>query len=258
MKKYTKLLLLFLLTITLTGCRFLKPKPVVEPTSEPVKVMITSADIETMEKARDAIFDVEKESLKVSDLTDAERGAVARKLVVYYQEKSGTEMAKEYNKYFGEGEVVFEDIPCFEKHNKEEEQTLLIFDKEQDKYITNPNHPGHGGGGQVSTQVKMIADSYSVDGETYIYNAKVLFYGPFWCYDVGGCEYGKAYKSAKDAKNETNPLADISANYMKETDGPPTADIDKVMEDVKDKLDTYQFIFEKIDGNLVFKEYKKA
>lgn len=258
MKKFKTLLLLLLLTITLTGCNLLKPKPINEPTKEPEKVSITSADIETMEKARDAIFNVEKESLKVSDLTDAERGEVARRLVVYYQERSGSEMTKEFNKYFGEGEVVYEDIPCFAEHSKEEEKTLYIFDKEQDKYITNPNHPGHGGGGKVTTQVKMILDSYSVEGDSYVYNAKVLFYGPFWCHDVGGCEYGKAYKSATDAKNETNPLADISANYMVTGDGPPTADMDKVMEDVKDKLDTYKFIFEKQDGKLIFKEYKKA
>ena len=258
MKKYQKLCLLLLLTITLTGCNLLKPKPNNEPTKKPEQATITSTDIATMEKASEAIFNTEKESLKVSDLTDKERGEVARNLAVNFQEKSGSEMAKEFNKYFGEGEVVYEDIPCFEKHTSEEEQTLFIFNKEQDKYIFNPKHPGHGGGGKVSTQVKMILDSYAIEGDSYIYNAKILFYGPFWCHDVGGCEYGKAYKSATDVKNEVNALADISANYMVEGDGPPTADMDKVMEDVKDKLDTYQFIFEKQNGNLIFKEYKKA
>ena len=255
--KRIKYILLIICLILITGCSIIKQNQT--PTKN-TKTTITFEEMKTMEKVTRVILDDERESLKISDLTDEERGKIAINLVDNYTETSGTEMTKNFQKYFGENTTVtYKDIPCFMKHDNPEEQTMLIFDKEKDKYVYNDKHPGHGGGGNVSTQTMVELESMEVEGDTYTYNAKVLFYGPFWCHDTGGCEYGKAYKTGKDLKNETNPLVDITKEYTKENyEGLPETDMDKVMEDYKEKLDTYQFIFEKTSKGLIFKEYKKA
>ena len=246
---------------TLTGCSFTKEK-VKEPTLVE-KVVVTSEEEKTLEKISKLVFNVEKEELKVNDLTGEEKGSLAVELTEgRFLDTSGSEMTSLFKKYFGDGQKPeYGDIKCFMKHEKESEQTLYYFDKDKDKYVYNEEHPGHGGGGNAFIGSEEVFDSLEIIDKEYHYKAKVLFYGTAMCHDIGPCEYGKAYKSYSSAKNETDPLTTIDNNnkYSEEDymTGLPIVHLDKVIEDYKDQLDTYEFIFVKEHNNLVFKEYHK-
>lgn len=252
--------LVLLIALVSTGCSLKKDEK--RPTLVE-KVTVTEQDMETFKKVSEAIFNVEKEELKIKDLTPEENGKIAVGFYGYFTDTSGTEMTNNYRKYFGEDlKVEYEDIMCFIDHGSKEENVMLYFDKEKDRYVYNDKHPGHGGGGEEFIGSKMAFDSVDIISNEYHYKAKVLFYGTAVCHDIGPCDYGKAYKSYSDAKNGTNSLVEIDNNDKYVDNDPmaqfPTVDIEQVVEDYKDKLDVYEFIFVREKNNLVFKEYKKA
>lgn len=248
------IVLLFLVTGCLGGNTI---NEVVEP------IKITAEDMETMEKVSDLAFVIDKDSLEVKNYTEKQKAEIARNTAENgYLSTTGTEMTKTFQKYFGKDQTVtFDDINCFMTHSNADEQVLFIFDKNQDKYIYNDKHPGHGGGGNAHYEYKIGFDSVEVKGDTIQYKVKVLFYGQVLCQDIGPCEYGKAYKTYNDAKNDTNILVDIeNSKYTTkdpETDFPIT-DLDSLFKDYKDSLNTYTFTFNKEDSRLVFSSYKKA
>ena len=258
-RKVLFVLVVLLSVLCLTGCNFKKEK-VDEPTLVE-QVVITSEEYETLGKISNLVFNVEKEELKVSDLTEEEKSEIARDLTEgRYTEISGKEMTKKFQQYFGEDQTVkYTDMNCFMKHNKEEEQVLYYFDQEKDKYVYNEQHPGHGGGGVAFIGNEMTFDQLGIVDKEYHYSVKVLFYGEAMCHDIGPCDYGKAYKSYTDAKNGTNPLTEIDNNTKYTTtdymSGLPEVHLDKVIEDYKEELNTYEFVFVKEKGNLIFKEY---
>ncbi|MBP5679031.1 MAG: hypothetical protein J6X28_04310 [Bacilli bacterium] len=261
-KKIFYIVLLGIITLSMTGCLGGGTTP---PAEKLFKTVITANQLDTMEEITGLAFVEEKEELAVSDFTEEKKSEIARFLIKdkALEEVSGSSMTQEFQKYFGEDQTIeFTDVKCNMEHDSEEEQTIYIFDKEKDKYVYNEKHPGHGGGGTNFIGSKIKFESLEVEGNTYQYKVKILFYGNALCYDIGGCEYGKGYKSYKDAKNETNPLLTIDENekYLV-TDwdsGFQHSDLEKVMDDYFDQLDTYQFIFYKNGDNLVFKEYKKS
>lgn len=261
MKK--KLLLpLFLSVLTLTGCSLIPTKQVAE-VKEKTPIEITSEEMNALQKVSNLVFTLDKESLKTSDLPEEKKAEIARQLQDNYMQVTGTEMTKEFRKYFGEDQTVtFKNIDCGMDHGNEEENVLYIFDTTQDKYVYNDKHPGHGGGFKNNVNHLMEFEKVSIKDNEYHYYVKVLFYGKFGCPDAGACTYGKAYKNYNDAKNETNAIVEIDNNdkyvTMDYNTEMPVTHMDKVMEDVKSKLDTYEFIFIKENGNLVFQSYQKA
>ncbi len=262
-KKIIRLSLIAVSILLLTGCKLIKPNTENNNNKKTdTKVTISNNEIETMKKVTDVIFNVKKESLKTSDLTDEERGEVARSLITTsLEEVSGVEMTKEYEKYFGTGQKVkFADIPCpIMDHGSEDANIMMKFDADKDKYVYNENHPGHGGGGVEFIGRIMGMDSIEVNGDEYLYNVKILFYGKGICADVGGCNYGKGYKTYKDAENETNALLNIdeSTQYWNMYDL-PSLKTEELFNDYRDKLDVYTFKFVKENGNIIFKSYEKA
>lgn len=268
-KKIIKITLLLLVTILLTGCFKLGNKPknntnnTNNTTTTEVKTSVSKDEMETMDKISNLVFNVEKEELKNENLTDEEKSSIARELIddYRYMEVSGTEMTKNFQKYFGLKQTInFQDIKCFIDHGNEEENIMIRFNKEKDKYEYNENHPGHGGGGSVEVSKKIGYDEVECTNKKCTYKAKVLFYGPVTCHDIGPCEYGKGYKTYKDAKNQTNPIIELNNNkkYIEEINGFPNVKMDEVFEDVRKELDTYIFVFEKENDNLIFNNYKKA
>ena len=255
MKKKLLIIMTLLLAITITGCTK-TTKGEEEPT-----IKFTLEDTEAMEKVSKYIVFGEKESLKVEELTEEEKETIARAIIEKATlETTGTEMRTNFQKYFGKDQtVIFHNIPCFEQHQTEEEQILFVFNQETDKYEYSPNHPGHGGGGNAKIKYLVANDGITIDGNTINYDAKVLFYGPSFCYDVGGCKQGKLYKTYSDAKNETNSILDIdNSEYTSDGEyGIPQADLDAVLEDYKKEGSTYRFTFIKENDNVIFKEYKK-
>ena len=251
--------LVLLIALVSTGCSLKKDEK--RPTLVE-KVTVTEQDMETFKKVSEAIFNVEKEELKIKDLTPEENGKIAVEFYGYFTDTSGTEMTKNFRKYFGEDlKVEYGDIMCPWDHGSKEENIMLYFDKEKDRYVYNDKHPGHGGGGVEFIGNELAFDSLDIVADEYHYKVKALFYGQAMCHDVGPCDYGKAYKNYSDAKNETNSLTEIDNNskYVeKDYNDFPITHLDKVIEDYKDKLDTYEFIFVREKNNLVFKEYKKA
>ena len=251
MKKKILLLITLLLTITLTGCKKEEPKEIIK---------LTAKDNETMEIVSQLIYDGEKESFKVDDLTNEKKEIIARNLVEgNLLETTGEEMQEKFNEYFGTDQTIeFHDIPCFMTHNNEEEQILYKFNKGTDKYEYNDKHPGHGGGGTASKNTMMQYYSLLIDGNTVYYDTKVLYYGPTVCYDIGGCEYGKLYKTYKDYKNETNSILDISnSKYTtKDENDFPKTDLDAVLSDYMTEGTSIRFTFVKENNKLTFKEYE--
>ena len=232
-------------------------------TKEVVKE-ITYEEMDTMEKISESVFIVEKESLKTSDLTDEQKLSVTQKILGKkynsgYTETTGTEMTNIFKKYFGKDQTLkFIGIKCGSDHGSEEENQMLIFDEAQDKYIWNPKHPGHGGGGYFYGY-KMGFDSVKEENGVYKYNVKILFYGKGHSGDTGGTSYGNGYKSYKDCIDGKNMIVQIDNNptYTTYMDGLPIVDIDTLYKDNRDKLDTYTFNFVKEGDNLVFKDYEK-
>lgn len=258
-KIFTKLSILIIGIILLTGCDLLKQKTEEKIVKEKkVKISINYNDINTMEKISKLVFDVEKETLKESDFSENKKSEISRLLVGSY-DKTGTEMTSAYQQYFGKDKKVdFQNVKCFWDHGNPDENIIYIFDKEKDKYVYNEKHPGHGGGGKEIIGSEIALENITNDSTEYIFEAKVLFYGKAMCGDTGGCEYGKGYKSYEDAKSEKNALLDIdnSRNYWNEYEL-PTLQMDKVIADYRDKLDTYEFHFTKEDNNLIFTKYNK-
>lgn len=257
-RKITTLILLILTIGIVTGCEKTKEEP---QEIKKEKMEVTYNEMATMEKISKQVFNGEKDNLKVEDLDDAAKSEIARNLPDNgYLDKSGSELTKLFQKYFGANQTItFEDVKCQVDHHSEEENYIYHYDKEQDKYVYNEKHPGHGGGGVEFIGKEIELEKLEVIGDEYIYSAKFLFYGPALCHDVGSCDYGKAYGSYKDAKNQTNPLLEIDNNpkYAIFTGDLPIINFKEILKDTKEKLDTYQFKFVKEDGQLIFKEYKK-
>ncbi len=259
MRKKLLLLLIAVITLTLvTGC-LPKKEQAKEETTKPA--IITEANLEDFYKVSELVFNKEKDSLTVKDLTEEEKANIARQLPEKgFLEVTGTEMTKEFQKHFGADQTVtLKDIDCEMKHNTPEEQVIYKFNKEKDKYEYNDKHPGHGGNLATDVSAMIEFNSLKIEEGVYHYYAKVLFYGPVTCADIGPCQYGKAYKTYDEAKKDLHTLADIDNEFSVPDPygGPPSVDLDKVMRTYKDQLNEYEFIFEEEDGNYIFKEYKK-
>ncbi len=263
-KKIIIFVALLLVVGGLTGCSLpgkKKPKEESNTVTPAAPVILSESNLEEIGHLSEVVFEEDKEALKVADFSEEKKGELARGLVKGkgWDEVTGKELTKLYQDHFGKDQTIeFQDIKCFMDHHNEEEQTLYYYDKEQDKYVYNEKHPGHGGGGVEHIGSLKTFDSLEIDGTIYKYNMKILFYGKSWCYDTGGCEYGSGYKTYKDATEEKNALLNINdSKYMVDYYGPPSLEKEKLMNDYKNQLDTYQFVFEKIEGKLIFKEYKK-
>ncbi|MBR2828269.1 MAG: hypothetical protein IKE70_03460 [Bacilli bacterium] len=249
--------------LVLTGCNLGKNETKKKEETEEKKttqVSIHYKDIETMEKISKLVFEVEKESLKESEFTEDKKSTLARILITKnLEEVKGSELLSNYETYFGKGKKIdFQNVKCNMDHGSEEAKLIYFFDKEKDQYVYNEKHPGHGGGGETFIGSLISLENLTVKEDDYIYEAKILFYGKAICGDIGGCQYGKGYKSYEYAKNENNVLIDIdnSKNYWNQYEL-PTLREEKLMEDFRNELDTYEFHFEKEDNHLIFKRYNK-
>ena len=65
--------------------------------------------------------------------------------------------------------------------NNEEEQILYYYDKEQDKYVYNDKHPGHGGGGVERIGFYLDYDNLEID----IINQGEFCYEEICCTFIG-------------------------------------------------------------------------
>ena len=83
-------------------------------------------------------------------------------------------MNEEFKKYFGNNQSLkFVDIKCDNDHGSEEANIMMKYDANQDKYVYNDNHPGHGGYGDFIGK-KMVLDSIEKTEKGYNLVAKVL------------------------------------------------------------------------------------
>ena len=267
-KKIVKIILVLVVVTLLTGCRLVRKKKTV-PTTNPVEVKektvsINYKETEAMKKVSELVFNVEKDSLKVDDLSNDDKAGMARSLIASegksYTEVTGTEMTNNFKKYFGSNQKIeYNDIKCFLDHGNDEENIMLYFDKDKDMYVYNEKHPGHGGGGNEYIGFYLDYENIEVTGNEYKYEVKILFYGKAVCHDIGGCNYGKGYKTYEDAKNEKNSLLEIDNNnrYTNMSCDFPIVHLDDVFKDYRDKLNTYIFNFKKVNNNLIFVNYEK-
>lgn len=226
------------------------------------KETITEEEQEKMEKVAKIVFSYEDESVTAEDLTAEEKINMTLALNEKNIEATGTELKETFKEYFGSKiKLEFPNIKCFMEHETEEQNIRYRFNKSLDKYVYNDNHPGHGGGNSKPYGSYLETKKVNVKSGKYSLTAPVIFYGGKVCYDVGGCKYEAAYKSYDDAKNKSNPLVSLEFDnktyWTSNGDEFPIFEEEKLYNDYKDKLDTYTFVFEKEDGNLIFKSYKK-
>ena len=233
-------------------------------TQEPTKTEkenITDEDKAKMEKVAKIVFSYEDEKITSEEFTSEEKINMTLAKKKKNIEATGTELKETFKEYFGTKlKLEFPNIKCFIEHETEEQNIRYRFDKTLDKYVYNDNHPGHGGGNSKPYGSYLEGTKANISNGKYILTAPVIFYGGKICYDVSGCEYEAAYKSYEDAKNKSNSLVSIKGNktyWVSNGDEFPIFEEEKLYNDYKDKLDTYSFVFEKENGNLVFKEYKK-
>jgi hypothetical protein len=150
-KKIIIFVALLLVVGGLTGCSLpgkKKPKDDSKTVTPAAPVILSESDLEEIGHLSEVIFEEDKEALKTAEFSEEKKGELARLLVKgkSWDEVTGTELTKLYQDHFGKDQTIeFQDIKCFMDHQNEEEQILYYYDKEQDKYVYNNKHPGHGG-----------------------------------------------------------------------------------------------------------------
>ena len=170
----------------------------------------------------------------------------------FYEEGITLEKAQSFtNKYLGVS-VKEGSMPC--PNGGDEEPSLVIFDKSTNKFVTNPEHLGHGGGGTVLTTMNKI-ENIEVNGDIVTVTVHKLFSKPFGDVDITTL-YFYNYKDAvnfdeskvvyEDADEEIASDPEFDNGYNRST-----TKIDY------SKASTYEYKFKVVDGNYVLVSYKE-
>lgn len=188
---------------------------------------------------------------KISDITNQEKLWYSYVLMVNdigYNEIFSAEILKEYFdksslSYLG---LVIESFSCY---GEADHPYLFIYNEETNEYTPNTNHGGHGATliGKVYSKIIDIDD----DNHKYTVTVKSL-----WTKSSEGYVVLNVYGSLNDAKEETNSLGSI--NIEKNSSIIQGKEfIDSNYSSIEDKLDTYLYVFEKVDGKIKLVEYEK-
>ncbi len=155
------------------------------------------------------------------------------------------------NKYLGV-ELKQGSMPC--PNGGGEEPALIIFDEKSNKFVYNPEHGGHGGGGTELTTMNKI-ESIEVEGDTITVIVKKLFSRPFGDVDISTL-YFNNYKLAIEGKKENIVYEDIDEELASD----PEFDLGYNRSASKidySKASTYEYKFKVVDGNYVLESYKE-
>ncbi len=170
----------------------------------------------------------------------------------FYQD--GIPMAAAQNmtkKYLGV-EVKEGTMPC--PNGGTSEPPLVIYDASSNKFVANPEHLGHGGGGTALTTMNKI-ENIEVDGDVVTVTVKKLFSKPFGDVDFSTL-YFYNYKDAvnfdaskvvyEDADEEIANDPDFDNGYNRST-----SKIDY------SKASTYEYKFKVVNNDYILLSYKE-
>lgn len=236
---------------------------------EKTEPTISYQDLRIMESISEYVFEVDKDNLKVSDITGEQKIHLVTTIGWLLEGKeggsapnlfTGEELTNIFHKYFGKNEKLeFVDIKCKMNHNSEEENVIYRYDEGQGKYVYNDLHPGHGGGGNAY-QSYMDLEKIEITNNGYQYQTKVVFYDGGSTGDTGRYLFDNAYKTYQDATAHQNAVSSIKGNTKYVTEnymGETVFQEEKLFQDIRNQLNTYTFEFEKEGDHLIFKGYSK-
>ena len=155
------------------------------------------------------------------------------------------------NKYLGVA-VKEGSMPC--PNGGDEEPSLVIFDKNSNKFVINPEHGGHGGGGTALTTMNKIED-IEVDGDIVTVTVHKLFSKPWGDTDISTL-YFYNFKKAIEGKDSNVVYEDIGEELANDPE------FDNGYNRVTSKIDyskasTYEYKFKVVDGNYTLVSYKE-
>lgn len=186
------------------------------------------------------------------DLTNTEKVDLAYNLVSNkeYIYDNGINIRQIDSKF----QDIFKDTITFDKDNIicSCDEVLFIYNNEEDKYIYNEKHLGHGTSPKEDNYYSKIIDVKSNE-KKYIVTMVNLWYMPSTYYD----EYVEyAYGSYSDALNNTNPLFQLNegnGTYMN-----TIKELEDNYDKYKDHMKKYIYTLEKEEDNylLISFQYK--
>ncbi len=143
------------------------------------------------------------------------------------------------NTIFGDLDLEHEDVLC------ECKSKLFVYNKEKEEYVYNEEHGGHGFC-KVYKEFTKLVDFYEKDGQ-YIASYKYAFGN--YCEDDSTQIFG----SYSDAEKQKNPIYndDILSQETEDT-------VKQDYEEIKDKLMTYTYTFEKVGGKIKIVDFKRS
>lgn len=145
--------------------------------------------------------------------------------------------------------LIPEDIKCL-MESSDTKSILFKYDESKKRFYVNPEHAGHGGGGFTTDVINKYVSMSKKDDE-YIVVVNKLFSNLDKDTGIGPDAY---YPTYSDAVNFTNKLFDVE--YSEEYDYMIT-NIDLEANKVSsNKLVSYTYVFERVDGNYYLVSYK--
>mgnify|MGYP007069884658 CR=1 FL=1 len=171
---------------------------------------------------------------------------------ISYDEGISIKNAQEFTKKYLGVEVQEGSMPC--PNGGDTEPKLIIFDKNSNKFIYNPEHDGHGGGGTALTTMNKI-EKITPSGNEITVTVKKLFSKPWGDTDVSTLYYYN-YKDAIEGDSSKVVYEDIGEELASDPE------FDQGYNRLTSKIDyskasTYEYKFKVIDGNYILISYKE-
>ena len=177
---------------------------------------------------------------KMDEINNQDLLLFALQKIGFVEEIKKSEIEEVIKKYFGDVKIKHEDIDCPTEHDEK----LYLY--EDGKYIPNPEHGGHGGGGNAYAAPFYV--SSAKEGDVVNVNYKILYSN--MCGDT--CILNAYYRTYEDSKNSENPVLEGDDS----SDDPGVNLTEKLYKSVEVKIPVTTFTFEKTDDGYTLKSVK--
>ena len=209
----------------------------------------------SLKELSDIVFTREKDTKKVTDMSDLELIHAAIGISSNYIDTiTGTEIKEIVKEYFNVDNVSLVDITCNLKKSENHDNRMYIYNSKTDKYESNPEHIAHGvtGNGIIHN---IINGEETTQDDFYVYSGEIFYVYNECGWDVCGSN-GKydVYLSYGDALNKTNKQ--FNAFEKEGLCLKNNCDKNKIYEEIKDKIKTVSFYYTKNNDNYVFDHYE--
>lgn len=253
-----KILLIVMLFILITGCigiynsnrngRFV----FLEANNN--KIMNLEKDM-TLEDLSTIVFTEDKDTKKVSDISDLELiHDIVSISTKYIDTITGKEIKRLGKKYFNVDNIKFVDITCNLPMSEDHDNRMYIYNPKTDKYEYNQEHISHGGISNGITYY-IVNKKETIEDDYYIYSGNIFYVYNGCSWDIcGNTNIYDVYLSYSDALNKVNKQ--FNAYEKEELCKKSKCNNNKIYEEIKDNVKTVSFYYKKNNDNYVFDYYE--